>query len=73
MTDDKPRVRYSRAAFRVLAWALVASVAVQVTLAGVAVMSDPAWWSWHRTFVHALGSSMRSSGCAHRSSRGSTR
>ena len=41
-------------AFVVLAWLAVAGVAVQVYLAGYALLADPAAWAWHRGFVHAV-------------------
>jgi membrane-bound metal-dependent hydrolase YbcI (DUF457 family) len=48
------RVRWARGGYLVLAWALVACLAVQVFFAGLAIFVDPARWAWHREFVHAF-------------------
>lgn len=47
-----PLKKAARGTYVGLALALVACVIVQVGLAGLAVMSNPEYWSWHRTFVH---------------------
>lgn len=51
---ESARVRWSRGAFRVLAWLFLPSVVLQVALAGVAVMADASYWSYHRSFVHVV-------------------
>lgn len=51
-SDLPGRVRWSRRAYQVLAWAFVACVAAQVFLAGLGVFVSPIRWTWHETFVH---------------------
>lgn len=46
------RARFARVAYLVLAWLLVASIAYQVFLAGMAVFVDPINWARHVQFVH---------------------
>jgi hypothetical protein len=48
------RVRRSRLAFRGAAALFLLSLAVQAYLAGAAVMSDTAFWQYHRGFVHVF-------------------
>lgn len=43
---------FSFYAFAVLAWTLVACIAAQTFLAGLAVFTSPAHWSSHRSLVH---------------------
>lgn len=41
-----------RPTYHALAWALVAAVAVQVFLAGLAISGDPSWWRVHGISGH---------------------
>lgn len=43
---------WARAGYRVLAWVLLACIAIQVFLAGMAVFGGPANWGMHTGFVH---------------------
>lgn len=51
---DPRRIQIARVSFRVLAWAFLPSVVIQVALAGLAVMSDESYWGYHTTFVHVV-------------------
>ncbi|CAH0121634.1 hypothetical protein PAE9249_04166 [Paenibacillus sp. CECT 9249] len=46
------RVRFSCIAFVCLAWGLVACVAIQTFIAGLAVFTNPIHWFRHTVFVH---------------------
>lgn len=43
---------WARTGYRVLAWGLLACIAIQVFLAGIAVFNGPANWGMHTGFVH---------------------
>ncbi len=43
---------WARTGYRVLAWILLASIVIQVFLAGIAVFGGAANWGMHRGFVH---------------------
>ncbi len=45
---------WARAGYRVLSWGLLACIAIQVFLAGMAVFGGPANWVMHRGFVPVL-------------------
>ncbi|CCF82287.1 DUF6220 domain-containing protein [Nitrolancea hollandica] len=43
---------WARTGYRALAWVLLACIAIQVFLAGLAVVNGPANWGMHTGFVH---------------------
>jgi hypothetical protein len=53
-TEDVPMTGTARAIHHVLAWALVAGVAVQIFLAGLGVFSGAANFATHRDFGYLL-------------------
>lgn len=50
----RPRGWRSRLAYRILAWLMVACIAAQVFLAGMAVFVNAKDWDWHVAFVHTF-------------------
>ncbi len=48
----KAKGKFSKNAFRILAWALVACIVAQTFIAGMALFQDSAHWKAHVNFVH---------------------
>lgn len=44
-------IRYSRSFFTVLAWVFAFCVVIQTLFAGLAIFSNPSYWSHHTSFV----------------------